>query len=110
MAINMFEGARRTLIIVGFGLLVTAGCSGQATPEDSVFTLYQNSPSDVGARVGVATFDMKVSDPRFNYVECQEGPQRYIRQTGSQKLETNPIYPQPRISNTGARKGGTSHD
>jgi hypothetical protein len=77
MAINMFEGARRTLIIVGFGLLVTAGCSGQATPEDSVFTLYQNSPSDVGARVGVATFDMKVSDPRFNYVECQEAAALY---------------------------------
>lgn len=69
----MFEGARRiasliaVFIVVGF----LAACGDKGMPEDTVFTLYQNAPSEPSARVGIATFDMKWGADN-NYYYCQK--------------------------------------
>jgi len=74
MAINMFEGARRIakLIAVFFVVGSLLACGDKGVPEDSVFTLYQNAPSDAHARMGIATFDLLVMDSRVNHQSCTE--------------------------------------
>lgn len=73
MAINMFEGARRVAKLIAVFIVVgsLAACSDKGMPEDQVYTLYQNAPSDPSYRVGVATFDMKWGESN-NYYYCQK--------------------------------------
>lgn len=73
MTINtMFDGARRiaklnAVLIVGLAMLSVSGCGEKDVPDDQVFTLYQNAPSDPSARIGLATFDMKWGDANNHY-------------------------------------------
>lgn len=56
------------IAVVAHGL---AACREDSVPENQVFTLYQNAPSDPSARVAVATFDMRWGE-KNNYYYCQK--------------------------------------
>lgn len=79
MAINMSEGAQWIAKLIALFIVVgsLSACGDKGVPEDTVFTLYQNAPSDVHARVGIATFDMPVVDSRWNHMKCQEAAALY---------------------------------
>ncbi len=52
-------------------LLILCACSEKGVPDEQVYTLYQNAPSEPSARVGIATFDMKWGE-QMNYDYCQK--------------------------------------
>ena len=72
MAINMFAVKRRiaklSAVFIVIGSL--SACGDKGVPEDEIFTLYQNAPSNSSARVGLATFDMAWGE-KANQFQCQ---------------------------------------
>jgi len=59
------------IVICALVSMSLVACKEDSTPDDQVFTLYQNAPSDNHARVGIATFDMKWGKT-MNYHYCQK--------------------------------------
>ena len=63
---------RRLVLPLTFFLCASlCACKENGMPDDQVYTLYQNAPSEPDARVGVATFDMKWGE-KYNYYYCQK--------------------------------------
>jgi len=63
---------RRLVLPLTFFLCTSlSACKEDGMPDDKVYTLYQNAPSEPSARVGIATFDMKWGE-QWNYYYCQK--------------------------------------